>query len=139
MPAAPAKVTSGVQYPIVGSIKEKQKVSQKEALQSAADEARKAARAAREFAGLLDDYAKYLTQPNFRQRAIDVHLSALNKLNIVNEGLSVCQKFVAESPKAIEPPIKTAPAVETEVIESFAVEPPKQPRSIRVARKSGNR
>ena len=55
-------------------------MSQKEALQSAADEARKAARAAREFAGILDEYAKLITQPNARQRADDTHLSAMNKL-----------------------------------------------------------
>jgi len=112
-------------------------VSQKEAMQSAADEARKAARAAREFAALLDDYAKYLTQPNFRQRAIDVHLSALNKLNVVTEGLSVCQEWVAQSPRAAEPSIK--PAVVTEVIEANVEETAKQPRSIRISRKGGNR
>jgi hypothetical protein len=58
-------------------------VSQKEALQSAADEARKAARAAREFAGILDEYAKLITQPNARQRADDTHLSAMNKLRVI--------------------------------------------------------
>ena len=72
-------------------------MTQKEALQSAADEARKAARAAREFAGILDDYAKFITQPNSRQKADDVYQSALNKLRIVNEGLAVCQKWGDEA------------------------------------------
>jgi hypothetical protein len=84
-------------------------VNQKEALQSAADEARKAARAAREFAGILDEYAKFIVQPNSRQKADDVHQSAMNKLRIVNEGLAACLKSgdeartspVAETPKAV--------------------------------------
>jgi hypothetical protein len=72
-------------------------VTQKEALQSAADEARKAARAAREFAGILDEYAKFITQPNSRQKADDVHQTALNKLRVVNEGLAVCKKWGDEA------------------------------------------
>jgi hypothetical protein len=72
-------------------------VTQKEALQSAADEARKAARAAREFAGILDEYAKFITQPNARQKADDVHQTALNKLRIVNEGLATCKKWGDEA------------------------------------------
>ena len=72
-------------------------MSKKEALQSAADEARKAARGAREFAGILDDYARYLTQPTFRQRADDLHLSALHKLSVVNDGLAACNRWVEES------------------------------------------
>ena len=72
----------------------------KEALQNAADEARKAARAGREFAGLLDDYAKYLTQPNWRQRADESYRSALNKLNVINEGLAACHKLIEESAEA---------------------------------------
>ena len=74
-------------------------MTQKEALQSAADEARKAARAAREFAGILDEYAKFIVQPNSRQRADDVHLSAMNKLKVVNDGLAVCQKWGRGSPE----------------------------------------
>ena len=70
---------------------------EKETLQNAADEARKAARAGREFAGLLDDYAKYLTQPNWRQRADETYRSALNKLNVINEGLAACHKLIEES------------------------------------------
>jgi hypothetical protein len=76
-------------------------VSEKEALQNAADEARKVARAAREFSRFLDDYAKYLTQPTFRERAIELHLSALNKLSAINAGLITCSKWVAESSKSV--------------------------------------
>lgn len=72
-------------------------MNKKEALQSAADEARKAARGAREFAGILDDYARCLTQPTFRQRADGLHLSALHKLTVVNDGLAACNKWVEES------------------------------------------
>lgn len=75
-------------------------MTQKEALQSAADEARKAARAAREFAGILDEYAKFIVQPNSRQRADDVHQSAMNKLKVVNDGLAVCVKWGEEARKA---------------------------------------
>jgi hypothetical protein len=113
-------------------------LNNKDALQSAADEARKAARAAREFAGLLDDYAKYITQPNFRQRAEDVHLSAMNKLNVVNEGLAVCGQWVDESPRiSVEQPVKQT--VEIEVSKKPAVEEAPKPRSFRVSRKrNGN-
>lgn len=72
-------------------------MSEKEALQSAANEARKAARGARELAGLLDDYAKFLTQPTFRGRADERYLSALNKLSVVNDGLAACNRWVEES------------------------------------------
>ncbi len=78
-------------------------MTQKEALQSAADEARKAARAAREFAGILDEYAKFIVQPHSRQRADDVHHSAMNKLKVVNDGLAVCLKWGEEARKAPEP------------------------------------
>jgi hypothetical protein len=113
-------------------------VSNKDALQSAADEARKAARAAREFAGLLDDYAKYLTQPNFRQRAEDVHLSALNKLNVINDGLAVCRQWVDQSPIiSLEQPVKQT--VEIQVSKEPVAEEAPKPRSFRVGRKrSGN-
>jgi len=80
-------------------------VSQKEALQSAADEARKAARAAREFAGILDEYAKLITQPNVRQRADDIHLSAMNKLKVINDGLAACRKWGDEGRGAATAPI----------------------------------
>jgi hypothetical protein len=72
-------------------------LTEREALQNAADEARKAARASREFAGLLDDYAKYLMQPSWRQRAEESYRSALNKLNVINDGLAACNKLIEES------------------------------------------
>lgn len=72
-------------------------MTEREALQNAADEARKAARASREFAGLLDDYAKYLMQPSWRQRAEESYRSALNKLNVINDGLAACNKLIEES------------------------------------------
>lgn len=75
-------------------------MTEKQALQSAADEARKAARAGREFAGLLDDYAKWLTQPNWRQRADEYHRLALNKLNVIKEGLAACSRLIEESSEA---------------------------------------
>lgn len=120
--------------PYSGLDKEKQRVSKKDALQSAADEARKAARAAREFAGLLDDYAKYLTQPNFRQRADDTHHSALNKLKVINEGLAVCRQWVDESPGIPVPqPIKQTVEIAVSKLPEI-IEAPKQ-RSFRVAKK----
>ena len=119
-------------------------MTEKEALQHAADEARKAARAGREFAGLLDDYAKYLMQPNWRQRAQDSHRSALSKLNVINEGLATCQKLIAESAEAaaadsikqelMQPPAEPQKR-ESEAIVNNAHEQPKR-RSIRIARKA---
>ena len=72
-------------------------MSEKDALQRAADEARKVARAAREFGGMLDDYAKYLTQPDWRGRAGELRLLAFNKLSAMNEGFAACNKLVIES------------------------------------------
>ena len=116
-------------------------VSQKEALQSAADEARKAARAAREFAGILDEYAKFITQPHSRQRADDVHLSAMNKLRVVNEGLAVCQKWGEEARKApathTTQPLKLS--VNSEARGNREPAPKFQPRSVRVHKRNNNR
>jgi hypothetical protein len=116
-------------------------VSQKEALQSAADEARKAARAAREFAGILDEYAKLITQPNARQRADDTHISAMNKLKVINDGLAVCQKWGDESRKAAVAPIpepsKPAANHETRGNREQVARP--QPRSVRVHKRNNNR
>lgn len=72
-------------------------MTEKETLQSAADEARKTARAAREFAALLDDYAKHVTQPSWRQKANDLHYSAMSKLKVVTDGLAACNRFIAAS------------------------------------------
>ena len=81
-------------------------MSEKEALQNAADEARKVARAAREFGRFLDEYAKHLTHPTWRERAVELHLSALNKLGVINAGLIATSKWVAESSKIVvaQPP-----------------------------------
>ncbi len=116
-------------------------MSQKEALQSAADEARKAARAAREFAGILDEYAKFITQPNSRQRADDVHLSAMNKLRVINEGLAVCAKWGETARTAVEAPV--APPLErplgNEARGNREPAPKFQPRSVRVHKRNNNR
>lgn len=117
-------------------------VSQKEALQSAADEARKAARAAREFAGILDEYAKFIVQPNSRQRADDVHLSAMNKLRVINDGLTVCQKWGEEARKAPAAQPVQAPLNPTANSEARGNREPAakfQPRSVRVHKRNSNR
>lgn len=119
-------------------------MSQKEALQSAADEARKAARAAREFAGILDEYAKFITQPNSRQRADDVHLSAMNKLRVINEGLAVCEKWGDEArtarPESVAPVSQpTAPAISKEDRGNREPLTKFQPRTVRVHKRNNNR
>ena len=116
-------------------------MSQKEALQGAADEARKAARAAREFAGILDEYAKLITQPGSRQKADDVHLSAMNKLRVVTEGLAVCQKWgetarTATAAPAVRP---SEPQVSSEARGNREPAPKFQPRSVRVHKRNNNR
>jgi sensor c-di-GMP phosphodiesterase-like protein len=110
------------------------KVSEKEALQNAADEARKVARAAREFSRFLDDYAKYLTQPAGRERAVELHLSALNKLSAINAGLITCSKWVTESSKsAFAQPSEQA--IESGVSEKQAVLEPGKPRAVQIKKK----
>lgn len=121
-------------------------MTEKEVLQNAADQARKAARAGREFAGLLDDYAKYLTQPNWRQRADETYRSALNKLNVINDGLVACHKLIEESAEAAA----AADSLKQEALKQMALqqkseseatvkqdiaEKPKH-RSIRIAKKA---
>jgi len=116
-------------------------VSQKEALQSAADEARKAARAAREFAGILDEYAKLITQPNVRQRADDIHLSAMNKLKVINDGLAVCRKWGDEGRGAAVVPIAEIPKPNANHEARGNREPAAKapPRSVRVHKRNNNR
>ena len=109
-------------------------MSEKDALQNAADEARKVARAAREFSRFLDDYAKYLTQPTWRERAVELHLSALNKLSAINAGLISCSKWVAESSKSAvaqpsEQTIKSGVSEKQEVLE------PSNQRAVRIKKK----
>ena len=120
-------------------------MTEKEALQNAADEARKAARAGREFAGLLDDYAKYLTQPNWRQRADDTYRTALNKLNVINDGLAACHKIIEAGAEAA-----AADSVQQETLRQTALQQDREseavatqeiserskPRSIRIAKKA---
>jgi hypothetical protein len=116
-------------------------VSQKEALQRAADEARKAARAAREFAGILDEYAKLITQPNARQRADDTHLSAMNKLRVINDGLAACEKWGDEGRKAAVAPIAEIPKPNANHEARGNREPAAKapPRSVRVHKRNNNR
>jgi hypothetical protein len=109
-------------------------VSEKEALQNAADEARKVARAAREFSRFLDEYAKFLTHPNWRERAVELHLSALNKLSEINAGLITCSKWVAESSKSVvaqptEQPIKSVDIEKQSGLEL------RQPRAVQIKKK----
>ena len=120
-------------------------MTEKEALQNAADEARKAARAGREFAGLLDDYAKYLTQPNWRQRADDTYRTALNKLNVINDGLAACHKIIEAGAEAA-----AADSLQRETLRQTALQQDRaseavatqelaersKPRSIRIAKKA---
>jgi hypothetical protein len=120
-------------------------VTEREVLQNAADEARKAARAGREFAGLLDDYAKFLMQPNWRQRADEYHRSALNKLNVINEGLAVCHKLIEESAEAAaadsrnqesqRQAVSNQQSEKESAVKKTAAEQP-QRRSIRIAKKA---
>ena len=120
-------------------------MTEKEALQNAADEARKAARAGREFAGLLDDYAKYLTQPNWRQRADDTYRTALNKLNVINDGLAACHKIIeagaeAAAADSLQQDTLRQTALqqdrESEAVAPQELEERSKPRSIRIAKKA---
>jgi hypothetical protein len=76
-------------------------MSEKEVLQKAADEAQKGARAARELGGFLDNYAKYLSQRDGRERAEEMRVFALNRLSIIKDGLAICNKWVIESGKIV--------------------------------------
>ena len=120
-------------------------MTEKEALQNAADEARKAARAGREFAGLLDDYAKYLTQPNWRQRADDTYRTALNKLNVINDGLAACHKIIeagaeAAAADSLQQETLRQTALqqdrESEAVATHELAERSKPRSIRIAKKA---
>jgi hypothetical protein len=115
-------------------------VTEKETLQSAADEARKTARAAREFAALLDDYAKHVTQPNWRQKADDLHYSAMSKLRVVTDGLAACNRFIAASSSngaPAQPPEREA-EVKAEAKREAAAEVPKAP-TVRFVKKGGRK
>lgn len=60
----------------------------REALQNAAREARKAAERARELADLCEEYADCLSKADPQGRASKLHRSALNKLKALNEALA---------------------------------------------------
>ena len=76
-------------------------------LRKAADEARKVARSARAFGKFLDDYAKQMTQRDWRERADEFHRSALSKLAAISDGFATCHEWIAEGGKSA-----AAPAVE---------------------------
>ncbi len=69
-------------------------MTEKESLQSAADDARKAARAAREAASILDDYAKYLVQPAFHFKATTMRTNATSKLKTAGDALASSDKWM---------------------------------------------
>ena len=114
-------------------------MTEKETLQGAADEARKAARAAREFAALLDDYAKHVTQPGWRQKASDLHYSAMSKLRVVTDGLAACNKFIAASGNSApaQPP-EQAVEEKAGAKREVAAEEPETPTA-RLVRKGGRK
>jgi hypothetical protein len=113
-------------------------MNEKEALQKGADEARKVARAGREFAGFLDEYAKYLTQPTWRERADELHTAALNKLNVISDGLAACKKWVEESGKIalVEP---SEQSIKSEVRERQELPEISKPRGVMVRKKGSSR
>lgn len=122
-------------YRIDGESKRKANgVSEKDSMQSAADEARTVARAAREFGRFLDDYAKLLTQPTRRDQAAEMHIAAMRKLDAINAGLVVCSNWVLESGKIpvaarADEPITALPSETPKDIE------PSEPRGVRVRKK----
>jgi 2-phospho-L-lactate transferase/gluconeogenesis factor (CofD/UPF0052 family) len=112
-------------------------VSEKEALQSAADEARKAARAARETAALLDNYAKYINQTNLRSQADNLRLAAVGKVNAIAEGMAASYQWLVLSDQ-------TAPTQPLDArVEKQADEAPSAPeesrRSVGSATKVGKK
>jgi hypothetical protein len=113
-------------------------MSEKDALQRAADEARKVARMAREFGGVLDDYAKYLTQRNWQVRTEELRLSALNKLGSINNGLATCNKWIVESAKfaAAQAPEQIITSEVSETREVIAVG---KPRAFRIKKKENRK
>ena len=111
-------------------------MSEKDTLQNAADEARKVARAAREFGAILDNYAKYLTQRSWRGRADELRLSALNKLSAINEGFATCNKWVIESDEIA---VTQAPEliITSGVGETRNIAELTKPRAFRIKKKEG--
>jgi hypothetical protein len=109
-------------------------MSDKNALQKAADEARKGARAARELGGFLDNYAKYLSQRDGRERAEETRVFALNRLSIIKDGLATCNKWVIESGKIVVAQILEQ-IITTEVSETQDTMELSKPRAIQIKKK----
>jgi hypothetical protein len=105
-------------------------MSEKEALQNAADEARRSARAARELGRFLDDYAKYLSQRDGRERAEELH-----RLSVIIAGLASCDKWVIESgERAIAQPLD--PTIKSGVSERQDVFERSKPRAVQIKKKT---
>ena len=68
-------------------------MSNEETWQNAADEARQAARTARELARLLDEYATQLVLPERRQQAEERHLAAALKLQAMTDHLAASDQW----------------------------------------------
>lgn len=109
-------------------------MSEKDALQKAVDEARKVARAAREFAGVCDEYAKYLTQRAWQGRAEELRISASNKLAAINDGMATCNNWVIESGKIADAQA-TEQIITSEVGETRDTNTLRQPRAVRIKKK----
>jgi hypothetical protein len=110
-------------------------MSDNSVLQKAADEARKVARAARELGGYLDNYAKYLTQPNGRERAEEMHGFALGRLSVINDGLATCNDWIMESRKSsVAQPSEQA--IKSVVDEKQEVLDRSMPRAVRVKKRA---
>ena len=109
-------------------------MSEIDALQKAADEARKGARAARELGGYLDNYAKYLPQRDGRERAKEMRVFALNRLSVINDGLATCDKWVIESGKIVFAQVPEQ-IITSEVSEMQDTIELSKPRGIRITKK----
>lgn len=112
-------------------------MSEKEALQKAADEARKGARAARELGGYLDNYAKYLPQLGGRERAKEMHGFALNRLGVINDGLAACNKWVMESGNIVAAQVPEQ--IISEVGETRGTVDLSNPRAVRIRKRAERR
>ena len=106
-----------------------------EALQKAADEARKVARSARAFGKFLDDYAKQMTQRDWRERADEFHRSALSKLGAINDGFATCHEWIAEGGKSAAAPAAGPATVAREAGETRPSVSPSKPGSFRIKRR----
>jgi hypothetical protein len=113
-------------------------MSEKEVLQKAADEARKGARAARELGGFLDNYAKYLSQRDGRERAEEMRVFALNRLSVIKDGLATCNKWMVESGQIVVAQVPE-PIITSEVSETQDTMELSKPRAIRIQKKEHRR